>query len=188
MNIEVQKKPIREYKENVKIKSPQDVYNLAEVQDIKDAIQEHLMFIGMDMGNNIRSVRLLGVGNTKSINIDSKDILRTALLTDSNRIILVHNHPSNSLKASNEDIYITNIVNKFLEILGLELVDHIIVTEENYCSMESQKNINREYMDDKIGTLNNTLLIEENMRLKSKLEQMSNDFQKENENDEELEM
>ena len=188
MNIEIQKKPPNEYKRESKIKCPKDVFDLEEIQDIKDAIQEHLIFIGMDLGNNIRSIRLLGVGSTRNINIDSKDILRTALLTDSDKIILVHNHPSNSLKPSNEDIHISNTVNKFLKIIGFELVDHIIVTEENYYSMESGKNINREYVDSEIDIINKTLLIEENSRLKKELENLSSQAEKNVEENDEMEM
>ncbi|MCC9261668.1 MAG: hypothetical protein K8V75_04760, partial [Methanobrevibacter woesei] len=126
MNIEVQKKPPKEFLEDIKVTGTKDVLKLQEVQAIKDALQEHLLFIGLDRGNNIRSINLLGIGTSSGIYINSKDILRTALLTASEKVILVHNHPSNTLKASFEDKHITNVTNKFLNIFSIQLLDHII--------------------------------------------------------------
>ena len=103
MNIEIQKKPQTDYLKNTKIVETEDVIKLSEVQEIKDAVQEHLLFIGLDRGNNIRTISLIGIGTTSGISINRKDVLRTALLTASDRVILVHNHTSNTLKASHED-------------------------------------------------------------------------------------
>ena len=114
--IEIQKKPKVENTFENKITSPKSVYQLKEVQEIKDAIQEHLLFIGLDRGNNIRNIRIIGIGTSGHINIDSKDIVRSALLTVSDKVILVHNHPSNNLNPSNSDKHITNFTNQLLKI------------------------------------------------------------------------
>lgn len=173
MKIEVQKKPQKEYLKNTKVTCPEEVFKLVEVQEIRDAVQEHLLFIGLDRGNNIRSINLLGVGTSAGIPINTKDILRTALLTASERVILVHNHPSNTLKASYEDKHLTNITNKFLSVFSIELLDHIIVTENGYLSMGKENEINRNYKDDKITFIENTLLLEENNRLKNELNNLN---------------
>lgn len=170
MNLDIQKKPQKEYLNNTKLSKTSDVIELSEVQEIKDAIQEHLLFIGLDRTNNIRKIDLLGVGNSAGIFIDSKDILRTALLSASDNVILVHNQPSNSLKASSEDIHISNVINKFLKIFNIQLVDHIIVTENGYISMNSENKINRGYEDNNIKFVENTLLLEENNNLKKEID------------------
>ena len=59
LEIEIQKKLPVEERDITKVASPNDVYNLKEVQEIKDAVQEHLLFIGLDSKNNIRNVSLL---------------------------------------------------------------------------------------------------------------------------------
>ena len=130
-----------------KITSPQSVYQLKEVKEIKNAIQEHLLFIGLDRGNNIRNIRIIGTSG--HINIDSKDIVRSALLTVSDKVILVHNHPSNNLNPSNSDKHITNFTNQLLKIFNTELVDHIIVTDKSYSSMKEKHFIKNEYEDGK---------------------------------------
>lgn len=77
--------------------SSKAIFDLKEVQAIKSAIQERILFIGMDRGNNIKTIRLIGVGNSNEIYIDSKEIVRMTLLTVSERVVLVHNHPSNKI-------------------------------------------------------------------------------------------
>lgn len=167
MNFSVQKKPKVENVEKLQVKSPKDVYNLEIIQEIKDAVQEHFIFVGLDNRNNIRVITMLGIGSSCGINIDSKDILRTALINACDKVILVHNHPSNSLVPSKHDIYLSNITNKFLKIFNVKMVDHIIVTENEYQSMEELKDIDRNYIDDKLDFVDKVLLLEENKRLKS---------------------
>lgn len=166
VEFEIETKPKTEVIER-KGKSTTDIYNLNEVQAIKNAIQEHFLFIGMDRGNNIRSVRLLGIGNCSEINIDSKDIVRTALLTASEKVILVHNHPSNNLQPSKQDLYITNYTNKILEIFNIQMIDHIIVTEKDFYSMGKYNEINRDFKNGKIDFLEYAFLKEENQKLKN---------------------
>lgn len=156
-----------------KITKPEDVYNLKEIQEIKDGIQEYFIFLGLDNGNNIRNLSILGVGNSCNVIIDSKQILRTAIISASEKVILVHNHPSNSLKPTKEDIHISNITNRILEAFNIKMLDHIIVTEYSFVSMEELKAIQREYMDEKIETMQKGLLLEENMKLKNYIKNMN---------------
>ena len=134
MNIEIQKKPPKEFLEDIKVTGTKDVLRLQEVQAIKDALQEHLLFIGLDRGNNIRSINLLGIGTSSGIYINSKDILRTALLTASEKVILVHNHPSNTLKPSEADIECTIKIDNACQLLDLVLIDHVIIGQDGYYS------------------------------------------------------
>ena len=153
IELEIDKKPKKEIMKDIKVNNTNDIYELEEVQEIKDAIQEHLIFIGLDKSNNIRKISLLGVGSSCGILVDTKNIIRTALMSTSDRVILVHNHPSNSLKPSKEDIHITNITNKLLKIFNIELLDHIIVTETSYISMNKTKNIDKEFKNEDINLL-----------------------------------
>lgn len=172
MDIEIQKKPSKEYKKDIQLKSTTDVVELEEIKEIRNAMQENMILIGLDRGNNIRTLTLMGLGTNRNIGIDSKDILRTALISGSDRIILVHNHPSNSLKASPEDIHFTNITSKFLNVFNIQLLDHIIVTEKEHLSMTKENLVNKEYRDNDIDIIDKTLVIEENIRLKNENEKL----------------
>ena len=173
LSIEIQKKPNKT--DTRKIKKPTDVIELNEIKEIQNAMQEHLLLIGLDSANNIRTI----------------NIVRTALVTASERVILVHNHPSNSLEPSKQDKYVTNVVSKLLKVFNIEMLDHIIVTEDNYISMMCLKTFENKYVDERINFLDNVLLSEENNRLKKENERLNAQLQKykkiENEMEEELE-
>ncbi len=178
IRIEIEEKPNKSY--DRKVNNPREVFNLEEVQAIKNAIQEHVLFIGLDNGNNIRKIKLIGIGNSKNVIIDNKNIIRLALLTASDKVILVHNHPSNTLKPSEEDKYITKVISKLLKVFNIELVDHIIVIEDNFVSMgaienmkiDSRKNQNR------IKKIDNIILTDENNNLKEKIKILESKLQK----------
>ena len=189
LSIEIQKKTpsIKQRK----VRKPSEVFNLEEVQEIKDAIQEHLLFIGVDRRNNVKNVTLLGVGSSAEVNIDCKYILRTALVTASDGVILVHNHPSNEVKPSNLDKEFTNMVNKFLEVFNIKLVDHVIVSENDYVSMQELNAIDKDYENYKTNLVEQTLLIDENKKLKEEVKSLTDKLQTiqnlSNEDEEELE-
>lgn len=157
-----------------KIRQPEDIYNLEEVQEIKDAIQEHFLFIGLDRGNHIRKISLMGIGTSAGIYIDSKQLIRNAIVNAFEKVIFVHNHPSNSLDPSREDRHLTDITGKLMEVFNIELLDHIIVTEDNFVSMKQLSAINRNYTNDNLKFMNNAFLIEENNCLKKELEKLKN--------------
>lgn len=184
LNIEIQKKPNKtDYR---KITKPEDIYNLEEVQEIKDALQEHFLFIGLDRGNNIRKICLTGIGTSAGIYIESKQLIRMALVSASEKVIFVHNHPSNKLEPSSEDKHLTNITGKLMEVFGINMLDHIIVAENGYVSMQSINTIDRNYSDDNFKFMNNAFLIEENNSLKQELELLKNNVVEEEEDEEEI--
>lgn len=183
VEFEIQEKPESNVIER-KGNCSEAIFNLDEVQAIKNAIQEHFLFIGMDMNNNIRNIRLLGIGNCNQIYIDSKEIIRTALLTASEKVVLVHNHPSNNLKPSKQDIYLTNYTNKILEIFNIKMVDHIIVTEKEYYSMGKYNKINLNFTDNKLDFVESTFLKEENEKLKEDIKKLTKKIQKNKYNNE----
>lgn len=176
LSIEIQKKV--KTAEQIQITEPNDVFQLKEVQEIKDAIQEHLLFLGLDNRNNIRNISLIGIGTSSEISIDTKYIIRTALVTASEKVILVHNHPSNKLNPSYHDKHISNITNKLLNVYNIKFVDHIIVGGDDYLSMGQIKAIDRNYEDDKTKLIDNAILIEENLNLKEKIKSLNKKLQK----------
>ena len=161
-----------------KVNKPEDVFKLEEVQEIKDAIQEHFLFLGLDRVNNIRNISLLGIGTSSHIEIDVKYIVRTALVTASDRVILVHNHPSNSLEPSLQDKEISNISNQLLKAFNIRLLDHIIVSENSYVSMESLKLINDKYESERTKMLDKITVIEENIKLKDEIVRLNKELKK----------
>lgn len=177
IEIEIMKK-LQDEKIKRKVNKPEDVFILEEVQEIKDAIQEHFLFLGLDRVNNIRNISLLGIGTSSHIEIDVKYIVRTALVTASDRVILVHNHPSNSLEPSLQDKEISNISNQLLKAFNIRLLDHIIVSENSYVSMGSLKLINDKYESERTKMLDKITVIEENIKLKDEIVRLNKELKK----------
>lgn len=172
INLKVLTKTEKNIDEEIKVLSTKDIVNLKQVQAIRNAIKEHLLFIGLDRGNNIRDISILGIGSSCEVSIDTKDIIRTALFSCSDRVILVHNHPSNNTEPSSSDIHITNVVNQILKVFNIQLLDHVIVTEKEYISMEQIEKITRDYYDNPIDKMSKGLLIEENQKLKKEIQEL----------------
>lgn len=165
MVIEVQKREKTGEKLR-KTSSSETVFNLPEVQEIRNAIQEHMLYIGLDKNNHVRHINLLTIGNTSLMMVDKKNLVRTALINADDRVILVHNHPSNSLVASNADIQFSNVMNKLLQTFDIEFLDHIIVAEDGYMSMMSERKIDLNYTNDSIEFFNAFSIYDENNKLK----------------------
>ena len=52
------------------------------------------------------------------------------------RLVMVHNHPSGQAKPSRDDVHVTQKIRKKLQLLGIVLLDHIIITRKDYYSFE----------------------------------------------------
>lgn len=76
------------------------------------------------------AIQIVGIGGLDSAFVSIPDILRFVLLANSNSLLLLHNHPSGSPTPSCEDLVITERVERACEMMGMELVDHVIIGEE----------------------------------------------------------
>ena len=172
MNVDIIEKPKKNISEDIKVSSSTDVLNLKDVQEIRNAIREHLLFIGLDNRNNVRNITLLGIGTSCNVVIDTKEIIRTALYSASDKVILVHNHPSNNLEPSKDDFHLTSVTNEMLKVFNIKLQDHIIVTEKDHISMDKIQKISKEKNIKSINNLKKGLLLEENQRLKQQIKEL----------------
>lgn len=172
IDIDIPQKIEPEYKDKKTVTRVKEVYDLPEVQAIKGAVQEHLLFIGVDGKNNIKTINLLGIGDARSITISPKYILRSAIINNCEKVVLVHNHPSNSLKPSKEDKEMSLVINNLLNFHGISLLDHIIVTEEGFYSMGLNNDIDYEKSSKQLDRLNISNLKNENDKLKEEIKQL----------------
>ena len=169
--IEIPQKKI--HPDNRIIRQPKDIYELAEIQNIKNSIQECLLLVNLNNKNAVLNISLLGLGKSNLIQVDTKDIIRNALINESDKVALVHNHPSGILEPSKEDINITITTGKLLKLFNIELIDHVIVSEKNYLSIFSERMIDKEFKSDKTQIVDQTLLMEENKKLKDKIKKLT---------------
>ena len=91
------------------------------------------------------------------------------MVTGSDKVILVHNHPSNSLKPSMQDKEISNITNQLLRAFNIQFLDHIIVGENSYTSISSLGLIDEKYESERTKLISKITLMEENTKLKDEV-------------------
>ncbi len=117
-----------------KITEANDVYELLKpVIGIRK--QEHFVILCLDARSCLISVDEIAVGSLNIASIHPREIFAAAIANRSASIILAHNHPSGNPAPSRGDIKITNRLRKAGELIGIEVQDHIVVTETAYSSI-----------------------------------------------------
>ena len=118
---------------NVKIYSSKDIYNY-----IRDKLiykkQEYFYCLYLDNNNKLIEDKLLFIGTLNKSNVHPREIFKYAYLNNSNKIILVHNHPSNNLLPSKEDISFTKNIIEIGKLQDIHVIDHLIIGNNNYYS------------------------------------------------------
>jgi DNA repair protein RadC len=115
------------------ITGPADV--LAHVTDIRSAGQERVVALYLDARNRPIHRELVAVGGLRASVIQPRDILAPALGMPAAAIVLVQNHPSGDCTPSPEDIEVTRQLLAAARLLGLELVDHLVVSARGCTSL-----------------------------------------------------
>lgn len=93
-----------------------------------------------------RGLRVLGFSNiskggTASTTVDVKLIFSAAILANASCVVLSHNHPSGNLFPSKADKEITKKIQDGAKLLDIQILDHIIITSENYYSFADEGNL-----------------------------------------------
>lgn len=121
-------------KQNKKVSSAGDIFD--ELQEYKNKQQEYFLTITLDGANHIIQTRVVSIGTLNRSLIHPREVFADAITDRCASIIIAHNHPSGLLEASQEDIMITLRLQESTKLLGIELLDHIIISKNGYLSMK----------------------------------------------------
>lgn len=119
---------------SIKVKSSEDVYNLAK--HLEECDREQLLTICLSAQNEVLSIETTSIGTLTSSLICPREVLKTAILQNAASIIVVHNHPSGNITPSREDIEITKKLYKCSEMMGFSLLDHVIIGNGKFNSLK----------------------------------------------------
>ena len=119
---------------NIKIRIPLDVAKLL-MNELKFEKREKVKVLMLNRRNILLKIVDVSYGGTNSAIIEPKDILAEPIKMGAPKIILVHNHPSGDPKPSVQDLNLTKTVYKAGEMLGIQLIDHIVIGNEQYESI-----------------------------------------------------
>ena len=118
--------------------SPEDIYEAVKGKII-NYHKEHLLVISLDNQNKIIGIDTVSVGNLNSNLIHPRETFGAAIKRHAAQIIICHNHPSGVLKPSDDDIKITKNLVSAGNILGINLIDHLIITRDGFFSLKKEK-------------------------------------------------
>jgi len=123
-------------KPEMKINSTEDVLLL--VADIRNKRQEHFITITLTGASNLIEKRTVFKGTINYDVVHPREIFADALTDRAAWVIFVHNHPENDVEPSETDKKITKQLCDAAKLLGIQVIDHIIVTKNNYFSFQSE--------------------------------------------------
>ncbi len=129
-------KRINKKRKGISIRNPAEA-----VEFLKDKLNERketLIALYLDLSNRVLDYEIVALGNGNTVIAKPKDILFKAVKLSANGIIIAHNHPQGEAKPSNEDINFTERLIKACKILGFELLDHIILSDDEYFSFREE--------------------------------------------------
>ena len=122
---------------NRSIKSPEDGFQLFK-QFLGELDREYFVLLCLDVKNQVTAINVCHVGSLNASIVHPREVFKTAILSNSCSIIVAHNHPSGNCKPSPEDIAVTKRLKEASDIMGIELLDHLIIGENTFVSLKEK--------------------------------------------------
>lgn len=122
--------------QNTKITSPNDIYQ--ELKAFKNKQQEYFLALYLDGANHLVDTKVITIGILNQSLVHPREVYSYAIEQRCASIIVAHNHPSGSLEASIEDVNVTKRLKESGKILGIELLDHVIFTNDGFVSLREE--------------------------------------------------
>ena len=131
------------YKTKVKASDRPKINKMEDAAEIfrnnwnRDKIEhvEEVKILLLNRSNRVLGIATISSGGVSGTVIDERIILQYAIKANASAVIMAHNHPSGNLEASEADNRITSKIRNSLEVMGMSLLDHIIITAEGQNSI-----------------------------------------------------
>jgi len=127
----------QEIPEKPQISSSNDAYQILKLH-LSDLRTEEFWAIFLNQSNKVIHISRLTQGGINQSIVDIRIVFKTALDHFATGIIISHNHPSGNLKPSDEDIQITKKIKEAGNLMNVQLLDHLIITQKNYLSFADE--------------------------------------------------
>ena len=141
VNIRLVKEPSL-YSEQT-LDSPQAVVELM-AKELSQYDREVFCILNMKNNGQVINMNLVSVGTINASLVIPREVFKSSILANASAIIGLHNHPSGNVKPSKKDMIVTRKLQKCGQLLGIELLDHIIVggTNGKMLSFREEKMLN----------------------------------------------
>jgi len=139
-SLELARRIYLNHKKIIKYNTCNDIFN-----DNKDLFfnkkQEYFYCLYLDNKNNLIDKKLLFMGTINRSIVHPREIFREAYMLSASKFICLHNHPSGDVTPSNEDIMLTKSLIEISYLQGIELLDHLIISNNHYYSFYMESNL-----------------------------------------------
>jgi len=119
------------------IKDPQSVVKAIRAS-IKDKAKEHFKLILLNARNKILGISTISIGSLNASIVHPREVFKDAIVHNAYSVVLAHNHPSGDPEPSEDDLTMTKRLIEAGKILGIEVLDHIIITKDGYFSFKDR--------------------------------------------------
>lgn len=109
------------------------------IKKIGNSPQEKLIAVYLDNGYRVIAEKVIFIGTTDAATVHPRDIIREALYISATQVVIAHNHPSGRLEPSENDKNFSLRLFKCCQLMGINLIDHLIVTKNTYSSLKTEK-------------------------------------------------
>lgn len=137
--INEEQKNQEERKKYSSVTSPDELYNILK-EKIQNFSKEHFYVISLDTRNNFIGIDEISVGTLTASLVHPRETFESAIKRHAAQIVIAHNHPSGETDPSEDDLKITKRLVDAGKIMGIEVLDHIIVTKNGFLSFK-EKNL-----------------------------------------------
>jgi len=100
--------------------------------------REHFVVLALDARNRPIGCNTVSIGTLSASLVHPREVFKFAILANAAAVILAHNHPSGEVSPSQDDIELTRRLVQVGEVLGIEVLDHIVLGGQYYCSLKEQ--------------------------------------------------
>jgi DNA repair protein RadC len=118
------------------IRSPSDAANA--VLSIRKKKKENFVVLCLNARNQIIRRETISIGSLNASIVHPREVFQPAILESAASIVLLHNHPSGDTRPSDDDVELTRRLVRAGEIMGIEVLDHVIVSDRRHFSMKER--------------------------------------------------
>lgn len=118
------------------VRTPEDVYHLT--REVHGAKKEHFLALYLNARNRVLKKETVAVGSLNANLVHPREVFQPAVGEAAASVVLVHNHPSGDCEPSAEDLALTRRMAKAGQLMGIEVLDHVIVSHRGYVSLKER--------------------------------------------------
>jgi DNA repair protein RadC len=117
------------------VRTPEQVLSVVNSQ-LKGKMKEHFMVLSLDIRSRLIKASPVSIGSLDTSVVHPREVFKEAISASASSVIFVHNHPSGDPTPSNEDIELTKRLAQAGEIIGINVLDHVIVGDTRFYSLK----------------------------------------------------